>query len=100
MFVEAVEGAGPEGAVMVEPLLRGLQAVGIEAADQLLAVAGAGDQPGALQHLQMAGDGRPADRKGFGDLADRGFPKRQPGQDGAAGGIGQGRIGVVEICHN
>ena len=99
MVVQAVEGAGPEGAVIIEPLLRGLQAFGIEAANQLLAVAAAGDQPGFFQHFQMARDGRAGDGKGLGDFAHRGLAQRQPGQDGAAGGIGESSVGSIQV-HN
>ena len=85
-------------AVMLQPFLRGFQAFGIQPADQLLAVPGAGDQPGFLQHLEMPGDGGRRDGKGFGQLAHRGLAQRQPGQDGAAGGIGKGGVSGVEVC--
>jgi hypothetical protein len=45
----------------------------------------------------MLGNGGQAHVERFGKFADRDFPQRQPGQDGAAGGIGEGAEDVVEI---
>jgi len=52
-----------------------------------------------FQHLQMLGHRRPAHREGLGDLADARLAQRQPRQDRAAGGVGQGGEGVAERVH-
>ena len=44
----------------------------------------------------MLGNGRLAHVERLGQLIDRGFSTRQPGQNGPAGGIGQRRKGGVE----
>jgi len=72
----------------------------VQAAGTARAVDAAGDQAGALQHLQVTLDGGLRHVKRFGQLHDRGFAKGQPRQDGAAGGVGQGEEGGVEGLHN
>ena len=64
----------------------------------------AGNEPGLLEHLEVAGDGRLRDAEGRGQLGDRGVTLGQPGQDGAAGGIGEGAEDdaelITETLHN
>ena len=52
--VEPVEAGVPEGAVALHPLGGLPQRPGLEAARAPLGVAAARDQPGALEHLQVA----------------------------------------------
>ena len=58
------------------------------------------DTERAFQHLEMPGNGRTRDGKGLRYLTHRGFAQRQPGQDGAASGIGEGGVSGVELLHN
>ena len=60
-----------------------------ETAGPPAAVDPAGDQPGVFQNLEVARDGRLADREGPGELHHRGLALGQPVEDGAAGRIGQ-----------
>ena len=62
-----------------------------------LGVLAAVDQAGAFQHLQVFGNRRLAHGEGLGQFVHRGFPRSQPGQDGAAGGVGEGEEGCVEV---
>ena len=54
------------------------------------------EKAGGLENTEMLGDG--GERKGerFGNLGDGGFTLREAGEDGAAGGIGEGGEGGVE----
>ena len=52
---------------------------------------------GPLEHLEVLGYGRLAHGERLRQLADGGLPLRQPGENGAAGGIGQSRKGGVEL---
>ena len=58
-----------------------------------------GNQRGVLQHFQVPGNGGQRNLERFGQLAHRRVAERQPGQDRAAGGIGQGRERGVELHH-
>src|SRR5262245_25694439 len=53
---ESVETLFPEAAVLIEPVVHVLEARGLQAAGAPLRVAAAGDEPGALEHLEMLGD--------------------------------------------
>src|SRR5438309_2375152 len=97
MAVEIVEAAFPPGAERLQPLRHRLHARRLEPARAALRVLPAGDEPGLLQHLQMLRDGRLAERERPGELRHRGFAERQPGEDGAAGGIAEGGEGCVEL---
>ena len=50
-----------------------------------------------LQNLQMLGDGGKAHGERFRQLLHRRFAAGEPRQDGAAGGIGEGGEGGVEV---
>lgn len=56
----------------------------------------AGEQPGALQHPEVLGDGRQGHGEGRGQLAHRRLAAGQPLEDGAAGGIRQRLEGPVQ----
>jgi hypothetical protein len=49
------------------------------------------EQPGALEHAQVLGDGRQRHVERFRQLAHRGAPLREPLEDGAPRRIGEGR---------
>jgi hypothetical protein len=51
--------------------------------------AAARDEPGLLQHLEVAGDGRLRHAEGGGELGDGGVSLPQPRQDGATRRIGE-----------
>ena len=54
------------------------------------------DEARPLQHLQVLGHGRQADGERLGQLRHRRLPRRQPRQDGAPGGVGQGGKGAAQ----
>lgn len=54
------------------------------------------DQPRALQHPQVLGDGGQGDAERTGELRDGGLPDPKPGQDRASRGVGEGGEGRVE----
>src|SRR5580704_3725379 len=95
--VEPLEPALPELAVTLEPCRGVGQWLGFEAARPPLGVAAAGNQTGAFQHFQVLGDCRLRHRKRLGQLSYGSFSRGEPGQDGAAGRIGQGGEGRVQI---
>src|SRR5688572_25791518 len=85
VVVEAVEALFPEAAVMLDPTRGVLQRRGLEPAWPPLRLAAALNEPGALEHLEVAGDGGEADLKGRRQLVHRRLPARQPTEDRAAG---------------
>ena len=60
------------------------------------AIDGAGQQAGGFEDAKMFGNGGERDLKRFGELRDGGLATGQAGQDGAAGGVGEGTEGGVE----
>src|SRR6516164_6174181 len=95
--VETIKAVVPEMAVVLEPLGGVLEWPRLEPAGPPLRSAAARDQPGALQHLQMLGDGGKAHRKGLGELADSGLARGETRQDRATCRIGKGRVGGAEV---
>ena len=91
-LVEAVEAGVPASSTLDDPLAGVLQAGGA-GADQVLApVALALNEPGALEHSQMARDGRQGNVKGPGKRCDAALAvPRKMVNDAAAGRVGQGR---------
>lgn len=65
MGIETVETVGPFGMGAAEPVVHGDEAVELEPRRAALAVAGATDEAGPLQHLSVFGDGRLRERGGF-----------------------------------
>src|ERR1700688_779031 len=91
IIVETIEPLLPEPAIFVEPVVRLLERGRFDLARPHLRIAGARDQPGALKHLEMLGDGGQTHLEWRGQFRHRGFPEREAGQDGAAGGGGERR---------
>ncbi len=69
----------------------------MEAARTPLCIASAHHKSGALQDLEVLGDGGEADAERAGQIGDRGFAAREPGEDGAPRGIGEGGEGGAEM---
>src|SRR5438270_4661036 len=69
--VEALEALVPEPPVLPHPLRRLPQARRLETARPPLGAAALGDQPGALQHLQVFADTGKAEVERLGQLRDR-----------------------------
>jgi hypothetical protein len=81
---------------MLDPLGSFLQRTRFQPAGAPLRRAAAPDQTGALQHLQVLGDGRQAHVEGFRQFTDRGLARGEPGEDRASGRIGERGKGGVE----
>src|SRR6516164_2377180 len=98
VLVELVEPLVPDPPALLDPAERLIERLGPQMAGPELGVAGAGDGPAALQHLQVLGDARQrhAERRrqfGHGRVAGR-----QPGHDGPPGWVGQrGERGVQRV---
>jgi hypothetical protein len=75
---------------------RGLHRLRSESAAVDAAVDFALEEAGGLEDAKVLGDGGKGEREGFGKLGDGGFTLREAGEDGAAGGIGEGGEGGVE----
>src|SRR5439155_17010691 len=101
VVVEVLVALLPEPPVLLGPLRDPAQRCRYEPAGSPLGIAATGDQPRALQHLQVFGDRLKAHRERRGQLVDRGLALRQPGQDGAAGRVGERREHAAELvcCH-
>jgi hypothetical protein len=93
---QGVELVLPEDAIVLDPAGGVFHGLGSEAAAVDAAVDFAAQQAGALQDAQMLGHGRERDVEGRGELGDCSFAEGQAGEDGSAGGIGEGAEGGVE----
>ena len=76
--------------VALDPLGHQVEHLGFQVTGPTLRVALLGDQAGVLQHLEVLGDGLDGHVVRCGELADRGVTDRQPSDQVAAGGVGQG----------
>ena len=98
---EAIELFGPETAIAFEPVRRVAERRGVDPAAAPLRFAVARDQTGALQHLQVLGDGRQGHLEGMGELADRGLAEGEAGQDGPPRRVGEsGKGGAERVGHS
>src|SRR5262245_39148574 len=99
--VEAIESFVPKATVAFEPVVDLLEGAWLDAARPPLRLAAPHDEVGALQHLEMLGDGRQAHVEWLGELGDRGLTECEPRQDGAPRRIGERRKGGAEAigCH-
>ena len=86
----------PEDAISTDPVGNIFHWRGSEAAMVDPAIDGAGQQAGGFEDAQMFGNGGERDLKRFGELRDGGLAAGQAGQDGAAGGVGEGAESGVE----
>ncbi len=95
-IVEAEKGLFPEFPIALE-VLRGFgKRLGFEAARATLGACGVRNEAGALEHLEMLGDGGLAHREGLRELGDGCFAGGEASEDGAPRGIGEGGEGGVE----
>ena len=81
--IEALKILFPERTIVFEPVDGLAERTGINPPRPALRVAAMGDEAGALQHFEMLGDRRLADREWFGELRDRRFAGRQTSQNRA-----------------
>jgi hypothetical protein len=97
--LETGELAGPEEAVVVEPVIHGTEGLGVEAVIAMSSHAMLADEAGAAEKSEMLGDGRAGDREGAGDLSGRLMAGAEEVEDGAAGRVGEGaKDDVRGIC--
>src|SRR6478672_444446 len=95
--LQAIETFVPQRPVALEPRVDVLQRVGRDAAGAPLRLAAPGDEAGALQHLEVLGDGGAAHLEGLGELRHGGLAKRKPGENGAPGRVGKGCESGTEL---
>src|SRR5438128_464933 len=88
--VQAVETLLPKAAIFFEPIVDAFQRPRLDPAGPPLRFAPPRDQPGALQHLEMLGDGGAAHLEGLGEFADRRLTQGESREDRATRGIGEG----------
>src|SRR4051794_11032099 len=96
VVVELVEALGPQAPVLLDPVDGGVQGMSFQVAGPELRLPTAGDQTRAFEHLQVLGDPRQAEVERLGQLVDRRVSGREPGDDGAAGRVGERGEGGVE----
>src|SRR5688572_9559180 len=87
--VQAVEGALPEALVALHVLGRLLEGRSLEVAVAGGADPAAGDQSGALQHLQVLGDRRLAHREGLRQLGNARVAALEALEERTAGRVGE-----------
>ena len=95
--IEAAEVALPELSVTFEPGAGFGERSSLQAARAALGVAAAGDKPGALENLEMLGNGGLAHGKRLRQFVDGGLAASEAGEDGTSRGIGQGGESGVEM---
>src|SRR5487761_2594010 len=96
VIVEAIEPLFPEPAIFGEPVVDRLECRRLELAGTPLRLTRTRDQPGVFQHLEMLGDGGPAQLERLGEFAHRGLAQCEPGQKGAPRRIGERGEGGAE----
>jgi len=96
---EPVETVTPEAAVGVEPLGRFYEGRPVEAVHAVLPALFGSDQIGVLEDAQVPGDRRKRNIEGLSELAGCTFLKGKLGNDGPAGGIGEGSEGQIKCTH-
>ena len=94
--LEAVEAGAPEAFVEGEPVLCCLKALGVEPDDSGGAAAFAFDERGALEDVEVLGDGGERHAVGLGDFAYSLLAAGDVAEDGAAGLVGEGVEDGVE----
>src|SRR2546426_2328310 len=94
--LQAIEALLPETAIVLQPVGGLLERSRLEPAGPPLRLATARDQTGALQYLEVLGDGGKAHLEGLGQVRDRRLAPGETSQDRAPGGIGEGREGRAE----
>src|SRR5215472_18316734 len=100
--VEAAEAALPVAAVAFRPLRHIAQRRRLQAARPRLTTPPAAHESRALEHLQMLGDRRLADRERARELHHPRFAAGEAREDGTARRVGERGEGVVEVsvrCH-
>src|ERR1051326_3429725 len=97
VVVEAVERLLPKLFVMLDPVGGLFERRRREVAAAPLRVAAAGDEAGALEHLQMLRDRWEAHVERRGDLRDRRLAGREVRQDRPPGRIGERRERIAEL---
>lgn len=97
MVVEPVEAFLPEPAVFRDPIGDFPQRLCLEAAGAALGLASLRNQPRALQHLQVPGDGGRAHIERFGKILYRFLAGSEPCQNGASRRVGESGEGGVEL---
>src|SRR6266496_2762626 len=87
---QLVETLLPVAPVVLDPVGDVPERSRLEPAGPPLRLAPSRDQARAGKNLQVPGDGGKADVEGFCKLLDRSFSGREPGEDRAPGGVGEG----------
>lgn len=90
MGLETVEAVGPFGMRAAEPVVHGEQALELKSCRAALAVAGAADKAGPLQHLEVLGDRRLGQPGGLREFDDASLAGGETLKDRSAGGVGKG----------
>src|SRR5438445_10339905 len=97
IVVQTIKTLLPKTPVAFEPVHRLLERSGLEPAGAPLRLPSARDQPAALQHLEMFGDGGKTHVERLRQLLDRNRAGGEAGENGPPGGIGQGRERGAEM---
>src|SRR5688572_25797610 len=86
--VESLVALVPELPEVAGPFGHFLEGCRLEPAWAPLCITSSRDQPGALEHTKVLRDRGPAHVERLGQFAHGGLAGREPGQDGAARGVG------------
>ena len=94
--IEPVEAAFPDLPIALGPFDNVLERRGLESAWSELGFASARDEPRTFEHTEMLGDRGHGHLERRGELRDRAFPGREPGENRAPCGVGEGGEGGAE----
>src|SRR5262245_18577774 len=101
VLVQTIEAQFPEAAVALNPVRHVLERARFQAAGSPLGPPPACNQARVLEHLEVLGDCRKAQVEGLGERGDRLLTGSEARQDGAPGGIGEGRErGAELVCRH
>lgn len=93
---EFIEAAGPELLVFGEPLVRGGEGRGFEAAEVCSSAAGAAEETGVLEGLEVLGGGGQRHVERLGELGDGALTGGEGAEDAPARGVGECPEDAVE----
>src|SRR5579864_3267673 len=96
ILVQAVQTLLPDGTIAFHPVGYVFERLGLDPARAPLRLAPARDESGALQDLEVLGDGGQGHGEGLGQLGDRALPLGQTREDRPPRGIGEGGKGGAQ----
>jgi hypothetical protein len=97
MSLEIIEPSFPQGAERLGPFGHGFYRLGPQAARAALRIACLFDKPGALEYIEMLGNGRLREPERRSQFTYARFTLRQTGEDGSSRRVAQGAKCLIKV---